>query len=328
MALLEVDNLSVEFKVDGRWLPAVNNVSFTVNKGEILALVGESGCGKSVTCHSMARLLPQPPARYASGKIMFSGQDKTCDTLSLSKRELRKVRGSGIAYVFQEPTASLNPVFKIGNQIAEAITLHRKDISNVKAEAVSLLQQVGIPEPEQRLNCYPHELSGGMQQRVMIAMALASNPALLIADEPTTALDVTIQAQILDLLRKLGRERDMAIIIVTHNLGIVAELADKVVVMYAGHTVESAKVDELLKDPKHPYASALLAAVPRLGHENDKLITIPGTVPSPSDFPKGCRFYGRCSAPKDDPALAEKCASETPPWKDHGNEHFCRCHLF
>ncbi len=328
MALLEVDNLSVEFKVDGKWLPAVNNVSFSVNPGEILALVGESGCGKSVTCHSMARLLPQPPARYASGKIMFSGENGTCDILSLSKRELRKIRGSGIAYVFQEPTASLNPVFKIGNQIAEAITLHRKDVSNIKAEAISLLRQVGIPEPEQRLKCYPHELSGGMQQRVMIAMALASDPALLVADEPTTALDVTIQAQILDLLRKLGQERNMAIIIVTHNLGIVAELADKVVVMYAGHTVESANVEELLKNPKHPYASALLAAVPRLGHESEKLITIPGTVPSPTDFPKGCRFFGRCPAPEGNEELAVKCASEIPEWKDFGNGHFCRCHLY
>ncbi len=328
MALLEVDNLSVEFKVDGKWLPAVNNVSFSIDKGEILALVGESGCGKSVTCHSMARLLPQPPARYASGKVLFSGPAGSSDILSLSKRELRKIRGRGIAYVFQEPTASLNPVFKIGNQIAEAITLHRKDVSDIKAEAVSLLRQVGIPEPEQRLKCYPHELSGGMQQRVMIAMALASNPDLLIADEPTTALDVTIQAQILDLLRKLGQERNMAIIIVTHNLGIVTELADKVVVMYAGHTVESAKVDELLKNPKHPYASALLAAVPRLGHESEKLITIPGTVPSPSDFPKGCRFYGRCPIPNKNQELAAKCASEVPEWKDNSDGHFCRCHLY
>jgi oligopeptide/dipeptide ABC transporter ATP-binding protein len=327
MALLNVQDLSIEFKVDGKWLSAVDKVSFSVEKGEILAIVGESGCGKSVTCHSLARLLPQPPARYSSGRILFSGKNGEKDILTLSKRELREVRGGGIAYVFQEPASSLNPVFRIGDQIAEAITLHRHDVSNVKAEAAALLRQVGIPEPEQRLKCYPHELSGGMQQRVMIAMALASNPELLVADEPTTALDVTIQAQILDLLRKIGQERDMAIIIVTHNLGIVAELAHRVVVMYAGHNVEEAPVQELLAHPRHPYTQALLAAVPRLGHENEQLTTIPGTVPSPADFPSGCRFYGRCRACVEH-KLEAKCPVAAPERNDFGNGHYCRCWLY
>ncbi|MBN2641231.1 MAG: ABC transporter ATP-binding protein [Victivallales bacterium] len=327
MALLNVQDLSIEFKVDGKWLSAVDKVSFSVKKGEILAIVGESGCGKSVTCHSLARLLPQPPARYSSGRILFSGKNGEKDILSLSKRELREVRGGGIAYVFQEPASSLNPVFRIGDQIAEAITLHRRDVNNVKAEAAALLRQVGIPEPEQRLKCYPHELSGGMQQRVMIAMALASNPELLVADEPTTALDVTIQAQILDLLRKIGQERDMAIIIVTHNLGIVAELAHRVVVMYAGHNVEEAPVQELLAHPRHPYTQALLAAVPRLGHENEQLTTIPGAVPSPADFPSGCRFYGRCQACIEH-KLEAKCPVVAPERSDFGNGHYCRCWLY
>lgn len=327
MALLNVQDLSIEFKVDGKWLSAVDKVSFSVEKGEILAIVGESGCGKSVTCHSLARLLPQPPARYSSGSILFSGKNGDKDILTLSKRELREVRGGGIAYVFQEPASSLNPVFKIGDQIAEAITLHRRDVSNVKAEAAALLRQVGIPEPEQRLKCYPHELSGGMQQRVMIAMALASDPELLVADEPTTALDVTIQAQILDLLRKIGQERDMAIIIVTHNLGIVAELAHRVVVMYAGHNVEEAPVQELLANPRHPYTQALLSAVPRLGHENEQLTTIPGTVPSPADFPSGCRFYGRCRACVEH-KLEAKCPVAVPERSDFGNGHYCRCWLY
>ncbi len=326
MSLLDVDNLSVEFRIDGHWYPAVDNVSFKINHGEILALVGESGCGKSVTCHSLARLLPEPPARYSSGRIMFDDGNGPLDVMQAKSRELRRVRGRGIAYIFQEPAASLNPVFRIGNQIAEAIILHRPDVKDISGEIVKLLRQVGIPEPELRMRCYPHELSGGMQQRAMIAMALASNPQLLVADEPTTALDVTIQAQILDLLRQIGRERHMAIIIVTHNLGIVAEMADRVIVMYAGHTVEEAPVKELLQNPRHPYTRALLAAVPRLGHEAEKLTTIPGTVPSPAEFPPGCRFHGRCEACNGNPVESD-CASRLPEWREVSPGHFCRCWL-
>lgn len=326
MSLLELSNLSIEFRVDGKWLPAVSDVGFSVERGEILALVGESGCGKSVSCHSLTRLLPEPPARYVSGKIIFNGDNGTCDILALSKRELRKVRGKGIAYVFQEPSSSLNPVFTIGNQICESIRLHREDVADARSKAISLLNQVGIPEAELRLKCYPHELSGGMQQRVMIAMALASKPRLLVADEPTTALDVTIQAQILELLRRLGRQHDMSIIIVTHNLGIVAELADRVVVMYAGHTVEEGRVDEVVAEPRHPYTRALLAAVPRFGNEDGKLTTIPGVVPSPSAYPPGCRFYGRCELCRGH-AEEARCAGEVPEWREMSPGRKVRCWL-
>ena len=325
MSIVDVHNLSIEFKVDGRWVPAVNNISFNVEKGEILALVGESGCGKSVTCMSLARLLPEPPARYVSGEILLHDQS----VLTLKNRALREIRRHNIGYIFQEPSASLNPVFKVGDQIAEAVLL-RKDASssNVRAEVIELLQQVGISDSEKRINSYPHQLSGGMQQRIMIAMALAGKPDVLVADEPTTALDVTIQAQILDLLSEIRQKRNMSIILVTHNLGIVADMADRVVVMYAGHTVESAETEELMKNPKHPYTQALLSAVPKLGHSDEKLTTIPGSVPSPANYPNGCRFFGRC-------ALAEKmmksepdllCEKSVPDWIATKKGHFCRCH--
>jgi len=325
MALLEVDNLSIEFRMAGQWYPVVSDVTFSVDEGEVVALVGESGCGKSVTCLSLAQLLPMPPARYAAGKVNFTQDSGPVDVLQLSRSQLRQVRGGGIAYIFQEPTASLNPVFRIGDQIAEAIELHRKDVTDMHAELVRLLQQVGIADPERRLRCYPHEMSGGMQQRVMIAMALASNPRLLVADEPTTALDVTIQAQILELLQGLGRDRRMGILLVTHNLGIVSEMADRVIVMYAGHTVESAPVRELMDRPQHPYTAALLSAVPRLGRRDNELTTIPGTVPPPTEFPKGCRFYGRCTACT--AAVESRCQSQTPPWQESSPGHFCRCWL-
>ncbi len=325
MTIVDVNKLSIEFKVDGQWLPAVNNISFDVKKGEIVALVGESGCGKSVTCMALARLLPEPPARYASGEIMLHGKS----VLTLKNRELRDIRRHHIGYIFQEPSVSLNPVFRVGDQIAEAVLL-RKDASSsdVKNEVIELLDQVGISDPEKRIKSYPHQLSGGMQQRIMIAMALAGKPDILVADEPTTALDVTIQAQILDLLCEIREKRDMSIILVTHNLGIVADMADRVVVMYAGHTVESANTDELMKNPKHPYTQALLSAVPKLGHSDEKLTTIPGTVPSPANYPDGCRFFGRC-------ALAEKmiksesellCEKSVPDWREIKKGHFCRCH--
>lgn len=327
MHIIEIDNLSIEFKVDGKWLPAVNNVSMSVEKGEILALVGESGCGKSVTCMSLARLLPEPPARYVSGHISINDGDiSRKNILSMEKSELRKIRGGKIAYIFQEPSVSLNPVFRVGSQIAEAILLHRTDVKDVNAEVISLLRQVGIPEPESRVKCYPHEMSGGMQQRVMIAMALASKPELLIADEPTTALDVTIQAQILELLTKIGRETGMSIILVTHNLGIVSELADRVIVMYAGNMVEEAPVAKLIRNPFHPYTRALLSAVPKLGHKAETLTTIPGSVPSPANFPKGCRFFGRCElCMKLEDIKQKKCKLEVPDWEEVRPGHFCRC---
>jgi oligopeptide/dipeptide ABC transporter ATP-binding protein len=328
MALLEVENLSLEFRSDGRWTPVVSDVSFRVEPGEILALVGESGCGKSVSCLSLARLLPREAARYASGRVIFRHRGRECDTLAMSNRELRKIRGGGIAYIFQEPSASLNPVFRIGDQIIEALELHRGDITDYEAEAVRLLKQVGIPAAETRLRSYPHELSGGMQQRVMIAMALAGNPALLVADEPTTALDVTIQAQILELLKKLRDERGMAIVLVTHNLGIVAEMADRVAVMYAGNIVETAPTAELIAHPRHPYTRALLAAVPRLNHHSGRLTTIPGMVPLPSDFPSGCRFSGRCAeAAARGEAFLEVCRNRKPEVREVEPGHWCGCFL-
>ncbi len=328
MSILDVENLSIEFQVDDQWLPAVSNLSFHVDKGEILAIVGESGCGKSVTCMSLARLLPEPPARYSSGKIEL--HDKSI--LDLKKKALREVRRHHISYIFQEPSVSLNPVFRVGDQIAEAILL-RKDAqeTDVKAEIIALLNQVGIPAPESRIQCFPHELSGGMQQRIMIAMALAGKPDLLVADEPTTALDVTIQAQILDLLCEIRKNSEMSIILVTHNLGIVADMADRVIVMYAGHAVESAPTAEIINNPRHPYTKALLEAVPRLGSPEGTLTTIPGMVPSPANLPKGCRFFGRCSLADAknkscDQEIIKLCQEKVPEWKEIKKGHYCRCH--
>jgi peptide/nickel transport system ATP-binding protein len=298
MQLLKIDNLTIDFKVDDGYFQAVKNLSFDLNKGEILALVGESGSGKSVTCMAITRLLPEHQARYTTGKITFDDNGKELDIFSLPKKELRKVRGGKIAYIFQEPSVSLNPVFRIGDQIAESIILHQPEIGDIKAEVISLLKQVGIPAPEQRMDCYPHEMSGGMQQRIMIAMALASKPELLIADEPTTALDVTIQAQILDLLAKIGKERGMSIIIVTHNLGIVAETADRAVVMYAGEAVEIGEVEQVLHEPKHPYTKALLASVPTLGYPGKKLMTIPDFIAANTDSPEVAEFFEKYNITK------------------------------
>ena len=326
MSLLEVEKLSIEFKTDGRWLPVVSDVSFKVDPGEVLALVGESGCGKSVTCMSLARLLPQQQARYAAGKVKFMHRGQAYDTLNIPVKQLREIRGAGIAYIFQEPSVSLNPVFRIGDQIAEAICLHQPGEENVRELAIDLLRRVGISDPERRIRCYPHEMSGGMQQRVMIAMALASNPELLVADEPTTALDVTIQAQILELLGEIREQRNMAIILVTHNLGIVAELASRVAVMYAGHMVESAPVAALMGNPAHPYTRALLSAVPKLKSRSERLTTIPGMVPTPANYPQGCRFYGRCAVAAAKSAEKQAiCANSVPKWENIGENHYCRC---
>ncbi len=324
--LLKVQNLNISFYVNDILLPAVSDVSFSINKGEIVALIGESGCGKSVTCMSLTRLLPDN-AKYEDGIVTFYDDDKEIDILSLNNKQIRKIRGRKIAYIFQEASTSLNPVFTIGNQIAETIILHQKDILNIEQEVINLLTLVGIPEPKIRINCYPHEMSGGMQQRIMIAIALATKPDLLIADEPTTALDVTVQAQILDLLCEIRKKHNMAIILVTHNLGIVAQIADRGIVMYAGHTVEEGNVNTILKNSKHPYTKALLSAIPTLKANKTRLTTISGQVPSPEQFPSGCRFYERCDKYK---VLSEDeqkhCREIVPSWEERENKHFVRCY--
>ena len=325
MPLLEVKNLRIGFSSGKKILPAVSDVSFSVEKGEILAIVGESGCGKSVTNMALARLLPMPPAVIRHGEVLLQKRSgDIVDTLKLSPKELRKVRGKEIAYIFQEPSMSLNPVFRIGDQISESILLHRPEVDDPYREAEELLRKVGIPDPADRLKRYPHELSGGMQQRVMIAMALASNPSLLVADEPTTALDVTIQAQILDLLLEVRNSCGTAIILVTHNFGLVAEIADNVAVMYAGRIVEKAPVAELMRNPVHPYTKALLAAVPVPGQTGKRLATIPGAVPLPADYPEGCRFCTRCAFAG--PERSAFCRDTVPPVRKVGEEHYCACH--
>ena len=326
MKLLEVEDLSIDFKNADKWTSVVSDVSFELKRGEIMALVGESGCGKSVTCMALTKLLPTPPARYSCTSVKFRHRGEICNPLKIAKRQLRKIRGGGIAYIFQEPSVTLNPVYRVGDQIAEAVMLHRPEVADVRNEVIEQLRRVGIPAPESRIDSYPHELSGGMQQRVMIAMALACEPELLIADEPTTALDVTIQAQILELLSEVRDKRSMTILLVTHNLGIVSQMADRVVVMYAGHTVEAAPGKEIFSKARHPYTHALLNAVPKPGNEGQELQTIPGNVPSPVNYPEGCRFYGRCEHCDSLPAdKQEICKTKIPPWEKIGEEHYCRC---
>jgi oligopeptide/dipeptide ABC transporter ATP-binding protein len=296
----------------------VSDVSLRIDKGEILALVGESGCGKSSVSLALTRLLP-PSAKISAEKILFTAEGETADLSKLSEKKLRKYRGGKIAYIFQEPSVSLNPVITVGEQIAEVLTLHRPEIKDHNKEIISLLEQVGIPDAPNRIKAYPHELSGGMQQRVMIAMALAGNPQLLVADEPTTALDVTVQAQILELLQKLRRERQMAVLLISHNLGVVGALADRIAVMYAGQIVESAPAKELISSPQHPYTRALLAAVPVLGKKCGRLETIAGFVPAPDNWPTGCRFAPRC------PQRCEKCSSAQVELKEISPDHTCSC---
>ena len=325
MKILDVSGLNICFLNEkGRLVPTVSDVSFSLEQGEILALVGESGCGKSISCMSLAKLLPSPPA-VISGKILLKKRDGTeTDVMTLKGKSLRKIRGGEIAYIFQEPSVSLNPVFRIGPQIREVLELHRPELEDPDQEVISLLEKVGIPSPEARVKNYPHELSGGMQQRVIIAMALASSPSVLVADEPTTALDVTIQAQILELLQELRQKQGMSIILVTHNLGIVSEMADRVCVMYAGRIAEIAPVQELMDHPAHPYTEALLKAVPVLGKEQGRLSTIPGTVPQPSEFPAGCRFCDRCSLSAAHPEW--NCKEVLPELQEVSPGHFCACH--
>ena len=315
--LLEIRELTLDFVSDGRSLRAVDGVSFTIAPGETLCLVGESGSGKSVTALSIGRLVPMPPAHYAAGQILLRGKE----VLGMSNAELRSIRGGVVSYIFQEPSASLNPVFRVGSQIMEALKLHRREAAT-EEEVIRLLKLVGIPAPELRLRDYPHQLSGGMQQRVMIAMALASQPQLLVADEPTTALDVTIQAQIIDLLRELKQRLNMSMLLITHNLGIVGDIADRVAVMYAGQIVEMAPARDLLKQPLHPYTQALMDSVPELGRDVERLSAISGTVPNLGAFPSGCRFHPRC------PRARRDCPERPPALAEVLGGRYVRCHYW
>jgi oligopeptide/dipeptide ABC transporter ATP-binding protein len=314
VALLEIQNLTLEFASGQNWVRAVEDVSLAVNAGETVCLVGESGSGKSVTALSIARLLPCPPARYPAGRILLDGRD----VFTMSARDLRQVRGGAVSYIFQEPAASLNPVMRVGSQILEALELHRRQKAT-REETVRLLKEVGIPAPEDRVHDYPFQMSGGMQQRVMIAMALASEPKLLIADEPTTALDVTIQAQILELLRDIQQRLHMAILLITHNLGIVSEMGGRMAVMYAGQIVETGPVTEVLQNPLHPYTRALIESVPKLSEETERLDAIPGQVPHPGEWPTGCRFAPRC------PIVRKECRESAPPLAADGPSRLVRC---
>jgi len=318
-ALLAVHNLKTYFATDDGDARAVDGVSFEIGEGETLALVGESGCGKSVTALSLLRLIPNPPGRIVGGSITMEGTD----LLALRESEMRAIRGNRISMIFQEPMTSLNPVFRIGKQIEAVIRLHRGvSAADARTRSIQLLDKVGIPSPEERIDDYPHQMSGGMRQRVMIAMALACEPRLLIADEPTTALDVTIQAQILDLLRALQAENGMSILLITHDLGIVAETADRVAIMYAGKIVEEAPVAELFAHPKHPYTIGLFASLPKMGGVRERLQTIPGQVPAATHFPDGCRFHTRCAR------CMESCRSRVPERFGTGPGHFTACWLY
>jgi peptide/nickel transport system ATP-binding protein/oligopeptide transport system ATP-binding protein len=314
MNLLEIKNLKMDFGSGTDALRAVDGVSLMVDAGETVCLVGESGCGKTITALSIARLVPTPPANYVGGEILLNGRD----VLKMSNGELRDIRGGVVSYVFQEPGASLNPVFRVGNQIKESLKLHKPEKATDK-EVIRLLKLVGIPAPESRIKNYPFEMSGGMQQRVMIAMALASEPKLLVADEPTTALDVTIQAQILELLHDLKQRLGMAILLITHNLGIVGDMADRVAVMYAGQIVELSPAKELLRCPMHPYTKALMNAVPKLAGGANRLSAIPGNVPRIGNFPPGCRFAPRC------PIAKPECSAKIPELVEVEAGRFVRC---
>ena len=320
--LLEVRNLATQFPTREGLVRAVDGVSFYLDRGELLGLVGESGCGKSITALSIMRLVA-PPGKIVNGEILFGGRD----LLKISNREMRDVRGNDIAMIFQDPMTSLNPVFTVGEQIAEALRLHRKlSRADARKAAVEAMREVSIPDPELRVNDYPHQLSGGMRQRVMIAMALACDPKLLIADEPTTALDVTIQAQFLELLANLRQTRELAVLLITHDLGVVAEVADRVAVMYTGKIVEESPVDELFARPKHPYTEGLLRSVPKLTAKDvvkqERLQTIEGMVPRPNALPPGCHFEPRC------PYAMPRCREGEIPLYPAGEGVVVRCVLY
>tara|TARA_Y100001960_G_scaffold295409_1_gene339995 strand:- start:183 stop:1172 length:990 start_codon:yes stop_codon:yes gene_type:complete len=319
--LLAIQNLSTFFHTEENIVRSVRNVDLTINSGETLALVGESGCGKSVTALSTMRLISTPPGKFENGRILFKGKD----LLQASELEMQKIRGNEISMIFQEPMTSLNPIFTIGDQITEAICLHQeKSLEEARILALEVLKKVAMPSPEQRIEQYPHELSGGMKQRVMIAMAIVCRPSLLIADEPTTALDVTIQAQILDLLDQLRKKTQMSILLITHNLGIVAQYADQVAVMYSGKIVEQASVETIFTNPSHPYTKGLINSLPK-DAINEKLETIPGTVPHPAFLPEGCAFHPRC------PDKMNACTQEIPilkPLETEGTQHLTACLLY
>lgn len=316
-SVLNVENLCTEFRVEHGTVQVLDHVSFDVPKGKTLGIVGESGCGKSVTAMSIMGLLPRPYGQVTNGQVLFEEQD----LVALPREELYKVRGNRISMIFQEPMTALNPVQPVGKQISEVYRMHKPEMDEAArlSASIEMLKKVGIPEPEKRYTEFPHQLSGGMRQRIMIAMALACEPDILIADEPTTALDVTIQAQILDLMQKLQDETGMSIIFITHDLGVVAELCDEVVVMYAGRVVEQADVFQLFERPSHPYTQGLLTSIPRLdGQAKSDLMTIRGQVPSLADMPPGCRFFGRC------PHGTDRC-NQTPPTESVSSNHRVAC---
>jgi oligopeptide/dipeptide ABC transporter ATP-binding protein len=339
--LLEIKDLNVAFNTERGQIRPVRDVSMSIFPGQTVAVVGESGCGKSVTALSILRLIPQPPGKILGGQIVFGGRD----LLALREEEMQRVRGKEIAMIFQEPMTSLNPVYTIGDQIVEAVKLHQ-GVSTREAYQIAeqSLNDVGISDPHRRIHEYPHQMSGGMRQRVMIAMALSCRPKLLIADEPTTALDVTIQAQILELLRKLQRETGMAIMLITHDLGVVAENADVVAVMYASRVVETATVETLFDRPQHPYTEGLFRSVPKLGESADRLTTIPGSVPNPARFPQGCKFHPRCARTRKLAASAPagqtteihsggevirvltRCVNEEPELREVQKRQWAACH--
>ncbi|CAM3571955.1 ABC transporter ATP-binding protein [Cytobacillus oceanisediminis] len=317
--MLKIEDLKTYFYGDDGVVKAVDGVTITINKGETVGVVGESGCGKSVTSLSVMRLLHDTPGEIVDGSIEFQGKN----LLSFSEKEMRQIRGNEVAMIFQEPMTSLNPVYKIGKQLEEAIQLHLKyDKQKAREHAIQMLKLVGIPRSDEIVNEFPYQLSGGMRQRVMIAMAMACRPKLLIADEPTTALDVTIQAQILDLMRTLREESETSIMLITHDLGVVAEMCDRVVVMYAGKVVEETDVYTLFEDPKHPYTRGLIGSVPKLGKNANRLDSIPGNVPTPSNMPKGCKFAPRCSN------VLKVCLEKEPVLEKVEANHTCRCWLY
>ncbi len=314
--LLEIKNLTSAFLFQGKPVPVISDVSFSMEEGEVLGIVGESGSGKSVTAKNIMRLLPSPPSKVLGGEILLDGDS----ILELKEKQMRKIRGNKVSMIFQEPMTSLNPVFTCGDQIMEAVLLHQ-NVSRTEAyqRAVHMLDLVGIPMPEERMKAYPHELSGGMRQRAMIAMALCCTPKLLIADEPTTALDPTIQAQILLLLKEIRQKNNMAILYITHDLSVVARLCDRVVVMYAGMVQEIAPVRELYRNPLHPYTLGLMQAMPRMGNDRKRLYNIPGTVPHITQMPEGCHFAPRC------PYATPECRNSCPPMISAQDDHQVRC---
>lgn len=317
--ILEVKDLETTFFTDDGNIAAVDHISFVIREGEVLGIVGESGCGKSVTSLSIMGLVPSPPGKITSGEILLEGQN----LVNFSEKQMRSIRGKDVAMIFQEPMTSLNPLFTVGNQLTEAILIHNKKWSRkqVNDKAIEIMKLVGLPRAEQLMKDYPHQLSGGMRQRVMIAMALVCNPKVLIADEPTTALDVTIQAQILKLMKDLNERLNTAVLLITHDLGVVAETCERVIVMYAGQIVEEAPVVEIFRNPQHPYTKGLIQSVPDMRYKKEKLYSIPGNVPKPGSIKAGCRFAPRCEY------AMERCLTMNPPLYQSSSTHEARCFL-